>query len=195
MNVDYCLVGSKINSTKATLSRFKRRSADEVRDPYPMSSFLMTLFLLRPEIEESRTVKRMIKRLVHLWCQHTEDGLQKVLLDECPDPSLKSKMHPFTRHSRRRGNNQLRQQLTKNFLARGGGYVTTRHELTLQKLGLVAERSKLSNLASSEFVARQLMLGSDWLGKHFEMVEKDPHALKILNFTLDEARVCQQQVT
>lgn len=163
MNVDYCLVGSKINSTKATLSRFKRRSADEVRDPYPMSSFLMTLFLLRPEIEESRTVKRMIKRLVHLWCQHTEDGLQKVLLDECPDPSLKSKMHPFTRHSRRRGNNQLRQQLTKNFLARGGGYVTTRHELTLQKLGLVAERSKLSNLASSEFVARQLMLGSDWL--------------------------------
>ena len=160
-----------------------------------MSSFLVTLLLLRPEIEESRTVKRMIKRFVHLWCKHTEDGLQKVLLDECPDPTLKSKMHPFFRHSRRRGNNQLRQQLSKNFLARGGGYVTTRHELTLQKLGLVAERSKLANLASSEFVARQLMLGSDWLEKHFEMVEKDPNALKILNFTLDEARVCQQQVT
>ena len=29
---------------------------------------------------------------------------------------------------------------------------------------------------------------------HFERVEKDPHALKVLNFTLDEARVCQQQV-
>ena len=73
--------------------------------------------------------------------------------------------------------------------------MSTRNELTLHKLGLVAERSKLANLASSEFVARQLMLGSDWLGKHFEMVEKDPHTLKILNFTLDEARVCQQQVT
>ena len=62
LRVDYFV----LNSTRATLSRFKRRSADEVRDPYPMSSFLVTLLLLRPEIEESRTVKRMIKRFVHL---------------------------------------------------------------------------------------------------------------------------------
>lgn len=174
--------------------RFKRRSSDQVGQSYPLSSFLMTLLLLRGEMDYSRVMKRVLKRLVHLWCQNTEDGLQKALLDECPDPTLKSKMHPFTRHSRRRGNNQLRQQLSRNFLARGGGYVSTRHELTLQKLDLVAPRSKLANLASSEFVARQLMLGSDWLQKHFERVEKDPHALKVLNFTLDEARVCQQQV-
>lgn len=71
--------------------------------------------------------------------------------------------------------------------------MTVRHELTLKKLGFVAEKSKLADLASSEFVARQLHLGHQWLQTHFASVSADPQKLKVLNFTLDESRVCQQQ--
>ena len=58
------------------------------------------------------------------------------------------------------------------------------------KLGLVAERSKLGSLAASEFV-----LSSEWLQQHYNFVDQNPDVLKVVNFTLDEARVCQQQVS
>lgn len=142
---------------------------------------------------------RVVKRFVHLWSQAIEDALtdsnENILLEECPCPDLRSKMHPYMRHSRRRGNNCVRATLAKNFLARGGGYVTTRYELDLKKLGLVGEKSSLGYLASSEFVARQLLLTSKWLDNHFQSLGvASDCALKVVNLTLDESRVCQQQV-
>ena len=158
----------------------------------------MSLLLLRNENLDHTIFVRVVKRFVHLWSQAIEDALtdlnENILLDECPCPDLRSKMHPYMRHSRRRGNNCVRATLAKNFLARGGGYVTTRYELDLKKLGLVAEKSTLGYLASSEFVARQLVLTSKWLNSHFSSLDVAPCGLKVVNLTLDESRVCQQQV-
>lgn len=177
-----------------TLGRFKKRSFDPISNSYPLSSVLMTLLRLRADLESNRKLHRVIKRLVHLFCQHVEDGLQNSLLDECPCPDVRSRYHPFFRHSRRRGSNILKQHLSQRFLARGGGYVSTKNELSLSKLGIVADKSRFTNLASSEFVARQLMLATELMEEHFQTVQTSPHALKIINFTLDEACVCQQQV-
>lgn len=88
----------------------------------------------------------------------------------------------------------MRQNLAKDFLARGGGYVTTRHELDLKRLGIVSAKSSLANLASSEFVARQLLLCSKLLEDYINQTDMDKVGLKVINLALDESRVCEQQV-
>ena len=155
----------------------------------------MTCLLLGPENSENRTFNRLVKRLIHLWCQSTENALidGDILQTECPDPTLRSKIHPFMRSSRRMGNRCVRQALCKQFLARGGGYVTTRYEVSLKRLGIVSERSSLANLASTEFVARQLQMSSVWIENHFTATETKKYGFKVINFALDESRVCQQQ--
>jgi hypothetical protein len=60
-------------------------------------------------------------------------------------------------------------------------------------LGIVGERSALANLASTEFVARQLQMCSVWIEKHLAATETKKYGFKVINFTLDESRVCQQQ--
>lgn len=155
---------------------------------------MMTLMLLRSTDSDDRLFDRMLRRCVHQWCQKIEEALASIMLEECPDPELRSKYHPYTLRSRRMGNNQMRQAIAKNWMARGGGYVTLRNELTLKKLGLVAESSRLGTRASSEFVARQLHLAHTFVQNHFDLLDQSPNHLKIVNFTLDETRVCQQQV-
>ena len=159
----------------------------------------MTMLLLRPEQEENRTFATVVKRLIHLFCQNVEtallEGGDRLLLPECPCPDLRSRYHPFMRHSRRCGNSTIRQSLSKDFLARGGGYVTTRYEINLKKLGLVSPKSSLGSLASSEFVARQLDMASQWVEGYLRACASRPYGLKVINFALDESRVAQQQVS
>ena len=180
------------------VSRFKKRSFTELTQKVELGNFVMTMLLLRVENEDNKCFTRVLKRLVHLWCQAVENTLVEpefeLLLDDCPDPELKTKMHPYMQHSRKCGNRAVRQTLCKNFLARGGGYVTTRYELSLKKLGIVAEHSGLARLASSEFVARQLDLASKCLESYFEQCSQQSYGFKIINFTVDESRVAQQQV-
>lgn len=180
------------------MARFKTRASTftDVNAQIDVGILMMTLFLLRPENADDKVFHRVIKRLVHLWSQSFEDAITEsdVLMDHCPCPDLRSKMHPFMRHSRRRGNKAIRVALAKNFLARGGGYVTTRYEVDLKKLGLVSEKSSLSSLASSEFVARQLVLASKWLQDYFAKCSLNCE-LPVVNLTLDESRVCQKPVS
>ena len=161
-----------------------------------LPNFLMTMMLLRNEHDDNPVFCKVMKRLLHLWCQSVENALMEgdLLLDECPDPGLRTKMHPYMRHSRRCGNKTIRQALCKDFMARGGGYVTTRHELNLKRLGIVSPKSSLASLASTEFVARQLDLASKWIFNHFMSCDSKPYGFKVVNFTLDESRVAQQQV-
>lgn len=156
----------------------------------------MTMLLLRLENEDNHIFVRVMKRLVHLFCQAVENALVEgeTLLDECPDPDLRSKMHPYMRHSRRCGNRAIRETLCKNFLARGGGYVTTRYELSLKKLGIVSPKSSLATLASGEFVARQMDLSIRWVQDYIRACDTREFGFKVINFVLDESRVAQQQV-
>ena len=73
--------------------------------------------------------------------------------------------------------------------------MNTRYEMTLKKLGLVSARSSLASLASSEFVARQLDMASQWVEGYIRELASHPYGLKVINFTLDESRVAQQQVS
>lgn len=152
---------------------------------------------MRGDRIESDLFDRVTRRFVHLTCQALEDALNEneCLVEECPCPTLRSKMHPYMRHSRRRGNRACRQSLARDFLARGGGYVTTRHELDLKRLGIVSEKSSLASLASSEFVARQLLLSSKHLTNYIQQTEYDECGLKVINLALDASRVCQQEVS
>lgn len=180
------------------LPRFKKRASavSEISDDFDISTILTTFLLLRNENSECPLFNRVLRRLVHLTCQAWEDALQEQgsLVESCPCPTLRSRMHPFMQHSRRRGNRTVRQNLAKDFLARGGGYVTTRHELDLKRLGIVSAKSSLASLASSEFVARQLLLSTKLLQDYILQTDMDKVGLKVINLALDESRVCQQQV-
>eukprot|EP00435_Cladocopium_sp_Y103_P040475 s494_g11.t1 len=179
--------------------RFKRRALGEIGEKVLLGNFVMTMLLLKQEQDRNETFTTVVKRLIHLFCQNVESALieggDAVLSPECPDPEVRTRYHPFMRHSRRCGNSSIRQALSKDFLARGGGFTTVRHEMTLKKLGVVGPKSSLGSLASSEFVARQLDMASKWVAAYLAGVASSPYGLKVINFALDESRVAQQQAS
>lgn len=82
----------------------------------------------------------------------------------------------------------LHNKLAERFMARGGGFVSTKEEKNLSELGLVHLKSDLGKVTASEYITRCLV-------KEVGIVEKFLNScnLPVLNFTFDGARVFKQQ--
>ena len=108
------------------------------------------------------TFHRFLKRLCHTFAQSVEIGVEAHLLDDCPDPVVGARVHPFMKSSRTRGNKTLQKTLVSRWQARGGGYVTLKGSDNLASLDIVAPRSTLATRTTSEFVCRALQKSAAW---------------------------------
>lgn len=129
----------------------------------------------------------LMSQLIHLFAQKAETSLEKDLLEQCPDPQVGARVHPFMKTSRLKGNTCLQQSLVNRFASRGGGFVTTK-DMSLESLGIVCKNSKLAVRTSSEFSTRILMKSS-------EKMEESISTSKLINFCFDAAHVSEQHVT
>lgn len=137
----------------------------------------------------NNAVRRFTSKLVKCWAQHAEMAVEACKRQECPDPTVESRNHPFTMASRRKGSKALQMALIQRFTCKGGGFVTTKDEATLQKLNIVAQGSNLANRTTSEYVTRALFATSDFCTSYISSAR-----LKVINFALDAASIGGEHV-
>ena len=132
---------------------------------------------------------RILKRAVHFWCQIAERDITSKVTDEIPPP-IKGKEHPFSKHVRMHGGSAVIQKhLTKRFLSRGGGFVSTKDEKTLLELQLVSRDSRIASMTAGTFVAKLMVQQSEILQQHLKNTQ-----VPVVNFIFDAARVFKSQV-
>lgn len=129
----------------------------------------------------------ILKILVHTFCQRAEQMLEGSLMDQCPDPQVNARVHPFRKESRLRGNKSLQMNLVSRFAARGSGYVSTK-DSSLASLDVVHEKSSIGSRTSSEFSCRILM-------KTASHMQEVMSVSKNINFCFDAAMVSEEHVT
>ena len=114
------------------------------------------------------------------------------LLDTCPDPTRYGSFHPMRREARRKGSPVMKMHLLARFAAKGGGYVTTTGELSLQELGLVSATSRVAGRVAGEFVMRYLskLSGIAQDVRRSAQASSEPF---VVNVALDASRVAKQQ--
>ncbi|CAE7943503.1 LDJ2, partial [Symbiodinium necroappetens] len=155
--------------------------------------FLMMAARQRQSLRQHAVVSALHRRLIFMFCQHLELELDKPesrLESTCPNPSRCTTFHPLSRDSRSRGNPVFRDRILSTWGAKSGGFASTKDELDLQQLGLVAEGSKVAQRASGEFLIRYFAKTSEALKAHLHSQK----AYKSINFCLDAARVCKMEV-
>lgn len=134
-------------------------------------------------------VSRLVRHLVHVFCQHVETQIARRLLSHCPDPSHEARLHPFLGHARRRGSKALELSLIQRFTAKGGGFVSTAGELSLQRLGVVKQGSSLAQRTGSEYVARSLIHTAEFVSDYVSRASP-----VVLNFAMDATHVGGEHV-
>ena len=181
------------NTTRQILPcRLEKTCPVDIGKTIHVVDVLITMLILRAEMASSALYQRVLKRLTHVFCQAVEGPIVKVLSEDCPDPTAHSKAHPFQVSSRRKGSTALRHSSAQKFLARGGGFVSTRHELTLKALGMV-RFTRLDNLTATEYCARHLGKITELPATNYAKCD-GVELLKVINFNLDCARIFHQQV-
>ena len=161
-------------------------------EQFPLSWLLVGLFRLRGELQWWTTnvsIQRFTKKMLHCWAQHVEVGVEKSMRSTCPDPTVESRNHPFTLASRRKGSKALQMALVQRFTCKGGGFVTTKGELSLASLGLVQTGSNLGSRTSSEYVARGLLTTCEFCTDYISSAR-----LKVINFAMDAASIGGEHV-
>ena len=156
-----------------------------------MTHFLIGMLRVRldPPFAKCKIFNRMLKRLVHIVGQSAELGIEKELTEECPQPNLRTKYHPFLVASRRKGNKALAQSLVSRFHARGGGYVSTKEEVSLHQLGIMKDRKGFGSRCASEFCSRMLMKVAQFMSDFAER-----RTSSVLNVCFDCAMVSTEHV-
>ena len=132
--------------------------------------------------------RRLTKRVLHVFAQRAEESLETATTEQCPDPNIAHKYHPYMAVSRRKGNRSLRMNMVSRFLCRGTGYVSLKDERCLSELELVAENSNLATKTAAEFVARLLLKTESHVAAALSRQE-----MKCLNFCFDEATVATEK--
>lgn len=161
-----------------------------------LSHVLVALFRTRAGVDSAVTpgcnlqaLSCLTTRLVHIFAQHAEAAVSSCAVLECPDPTIREKMHPYLSASRRKGNTSLKMHTVSQFVARGGGFVSTKDETQLHKLGIVSKDSPFGSRTGSEYCVRNLTKTVEFLEQH--MLKND---MKVLNFTFDAATVSGEHV-
>lgn len=157
----------------------------------PVHELLIALLRCKSDknLNENPSFKRVLKRLVHWWCQAVERGLEKHLLTQCPDITVSARYHPWMRSSRAKGNRSLTLSLVGRFQSRSGGYINTKSDATLHSLGLVSKQSKIGGRTAIEYSVRLM-------GKSAEFVQRlcVEQGLRTINFCMDAAMVGEENV-
>ena len=140
--------------------------------------------------EPSMVYMRILKRLIHLFSQVTEEAIEHRTTSEPPAPQA-GKAHPFQKHFRRVGGKSILQaHIAKRFMVRGGGFVSLKEEKELRDLQLVPKSSQLATRCVSEFVALHVLKAIQVTAAVLGRSE-----FPVFNFCIDAARVFKQQAT
>lgn len=150
---------------------------------------MIFLFRVRPELSENVTMMRALKRLLHLTSQHLENSFPGLLIGECPSAVPGESCHPMSQHARRSGNPAMKMALISRFMARGGGYVTTKDEWTLMSAGFVSKDSRIASRTTGEFCARYLARTSE----EVQLARQNIDSV-FLPIIMDASRVAKVQV-
>ena len=171
--------------------RFARKLPGPVDRRLPIRWILLAMLRLRGDKQfwQCLPFRRMLKRIVHLFCQGVDAGVTSALLEDCPNPDVAAKYHPHNRASRLRGNKALEMGIVGKFLVRGGGFVTSKTETHLADLGIVKNRTALAQRTSSEYVVRSLVKQAQFVSDVLKL-----QSLKTINVAVDAASVCHEQV-
>lgn len=140
--------------------------------------------------EPSMVYMRILKRLIHLFAQVTEDSIERSTRSDPPAPQA-GKPHPFQKQFRRVGGRSVLQtHIAKRFMVRGGGFVSLKEEKELRDLQLVPKGSQLATRCVSQFVALHVL-------KAIQITAAVLHRsdFPVFNFCIDAARVFKQQAT
>lgn len=154
-----------------------------------VSEILMALLRMRLDSSSQDLhgpFHKFLLRLFHRWCQRAESSMEKHLLEQCPDPTVAGRVHPFLKSARMRGNKAFELSLCHRFAARGSGFISMKDSPTLAKLGIVSTKSTLASKTSSEFATRTLVKTAELMMDHSQQS-------KILNFCFDAAFVAEEQ--
>ena len=150
-----------------------------------MGHLLVCLFRARLQGTKDSKFDVLLKRLLHVWTQAVECGVEQALFSSCPDPVVAGKVHPFQVASRKKGSKALQLSMMSRFQSRGGAFVSMKTEkANLADLGIVGRQSNLSGRTASEFVARTLVKTSTFMS---ELVQQQEG--RVLNFCFDMAHI------
>lgn len=162
-----------------------------------LSHVLVALFRTRAGLDSSasssgelQALSTVTTRLVHIFAQHAEFAVSSCTVFECPDATVREKMHPFLSASRKKGNPTLKMHTVSQFVARGGGFVSTKDETQLHKLGIVSKDSPFGSRTGSEYCVRNLMKTVTFFEQHLQKQD-----MKVVNFTFDAATVSGEHVS
>ena len=104
----------------------------------PVSCVIIALFRMRCGADGPRRKEAdddplfaLLLRFLHAFSQVAEVSMNAAAVVDCPDPSLRDRMHPYQAASRRKGNPSLKIHTVNQFQARGGGFVSVKDEVSL----------------------------------------------------------------
>lgn len=154
-----------------------------------MSHLLVALFRVRGEKSylQSELFTRVLRRLVHFFCQCVEVAIEDKMVSKCPKATKPGQVHPHSKASRLKGNKSLQLNVMDRFLTRGSGFVTGK-DMSLHEVGIRDSR-KYGSRTTAEYCCRLLMKGVDYMTQY----EKD-NSWKTINCSFDMASVSHESV-
>ena len=155
-----------------------------------LGEFLVGWMRLRSDSTISTTLiySRILKRTLHWFAQQAESSLMACSVTEMPAPQA-GKQHPFQKFFRYTGAKSLLQaHLASRFMVRGGGFVSTKEEKELHRLGIVPKKSSISGKTVSQFCALHLLKATNVTKTALER-----SSMPAVNFCCDAARVFKMQ--
>lgn len=134
---------------------------------------------------------RVLRRLVHIFCQSVEMAMEKVMTSICPKKSpgqqAEGNAHPHSKASRLRGNKSLQMALVEQFQTKSTGFVTAKH-MSLHEMGVKDGRS-FGSRTTAEYCCRLLARNVEFFTKYSETCD-----WKTLNLCFDMASVSHESV-
>ena len=170
---------------KAVQLRFQRKLPTTASD-VTWSDIIISCFRTRDWENPEHAEEQLLKRFVHTFCQQAEVGVEPSLQGSCPDPTVASSTHPFSKSSRAQGNPSLKHSLVSRFCSRGGGYVTTKNDPKLKDMGILSEKSTFGSRTALEYASRILV-------KTAEQCSTMSHR-RVINIAFDGASIAEEQV-
>lgn len=170
-----------------------KRLPSSATDEVLFSHALVALLRVRmdPSFMKNKVYLRLMKRMIHIFCQAVERGVESSLLTTCPLPNLEEKYHPFLKKSRMRGSKALCMSLVNRFQCRGGGYVTgSKGDSSLRALG-ISDESSFGHRSALEYCCRLLCKTVNFMEKY----QGYSRNTKNVNICFDVASISTEHVS
>eukprot|EP00435_Cladocopium_sp_Y103_P021196 s1017_g5.t1 len=179
--------------TKGVAGLLRKLPENETDKSVSLSHLLIALFRARGEkfYSQDEMLMRVLRRLVHIFCQKVEVSLENAMTSTCPKRSPgeqdQGKAHPHSKASRLRGNKSLQMALVEQFQTKSSGFVTAKH-MSLHEMGVKDSRS-FGSRTTAEYCCRLLAKNVEFFSKYSDMCD-----WKTLNLCIDMASVSHEYV-